>query len=91
MKRKQLQALCKKHGVPANSTNREMADRLTLLLEVPLTLNPYFYLFTFLQLFFGYQESRGKYERKLNPIGPNCCVRISDIISPFNITIDVIL
>ncbi|XP_040998832.1 uncharacterized protein LOC121244713 isoform X2 [Juglans microcarpa x Juglans regia] len=33
MKRKQLQALCKKHGVPANLTNREMADKLTLLLE----------------------------------------------------------
>ncbi|KAG7940902.1 hypothetical protein I3843_16G009400 [Carya illinoinensis] len=33
MKRKQLQVLCKKHGVPANLTNREMADRLTLLIE----------------------------------------------------------
>ncbi|KAK8552351.1 hypothetical protein V6N13_120757 [Hibiscus sabdariffa] len=28
MKRKELQALCKKHGVAANLTNREMADRL---------------------------------------------------------------
>lgn len=36
MKRKQLQALCKKHGVPANLTNRQMADRLSLLLKVPL-------------------------------------------------------
>ncbi|KAF7851843.1 hypothetical protein BT93_L2005 [Corymbia citriodora subsp. variegata] len=33
MKRKALQALCKKHGVPANLTNREMADRLSSLLE----------------------------------------------------------
>ncbi|XP_059454339.1 uncharacterized protein LOC132184645 isoform X2 [Corylus avellana] len=33
MKRKQLQALCKKHGVPANLTNRQMADRLSLLLK----------------------------------------------------------
>ena len=36
MKRKQLQALCKKHGVPANLTNRQMADKLSLLLKVPL-------------------------------------------------------
>ncbi|KAM7256920.1 hypothetical protein ACFE04_012661 [Oxalis oulophora] len=28
MNRKQLQALCKQHGIPANRTNREMADRL---------------------------------------------------------------
>ncbi|KAE8100406.1 hypothetical protein FH972_018307 [Carpinus fangiana] len=33
MKRKQLQALCKKHGVPANLTNRQMADKLSLLLK----------------------------------------------------------
>ncbi|KAL3737171.1 hypothetical protein ACJRO7_026005 [Eucalyptus globulus] len=33
MKRKELQALCKKHGVPANLTNREMADRLSSLFE----------------------------------------------------------
>ncbi|KAF3445491.1 hypothetical protein FNV43_RR10667 [Rhamnella rubrinervis] len=40
MKRKGLQALCKKHGIPANLTNREMADRLALLLkenEKPMT------------------------------------------------------
>ena len=34
MKRKQLQALCKQHGVPANSTNLEMADRLSLFFKV---------------------------------------------------------
>ncbi|POO00322.1 hypothetical protein TorRG33x02_041000 [Trema orientale] len=33
MKRKELQALCKNHGIPANLTNREMADRLSLLLK----------------------------------------------------------
>ncbi|KAL5779085.1 hypothetical protein ACOSQ2_009822 [Xanthoceras sorbifolium] len=33
MNRKQLQALCKKHGVLANLSNREMADRLSLILE----------------------------------------------------------
>uniref|UniRef100_A0A803NGR0 Uncharacterized protein n=1 Tax=Cannabis sativa TaxID=3483 RepID=A0A803NGR0_CANSA len=33
MKRKELQALCKTHGIPANLTNREMADRLDLLLK----------------------------------------------------------
>ncbi|XP_060962169.1 uncharacterized protein LOC115719393 isoform X1 [Cannabis sativa] len=33
MKRKELQALCKTHGIPANLTNREMADRLNLLLK----------------------------------------------------------
>ncbi|RVW48825.1 hypothetical protein CK203_103543 [Vitis vinifera] len=40
MKRKQLQALCKQHGVPANSTNLEMADRLSLFFkekEKPVT------------------------------------------------------
>lgn len=31
MKRKELQALCKKHGIPANRTNLEMANQLTLL------------------------------------------------------------
>lgn len=39
MKRKQLQALCKKHGVPANLTNCEMANRLSLLFKVPLNYN----------------------------------------------------
>lgn len=34
MKRKQLQALCKKHGIPANKSNAEMADLLTLTLKV---------------------------------------------------------
>ncbi|KAK8692145.1 hypothetical protein V6N13_075623 [Hibiscus sabdariffa] len=33
MKRKELQALCKKHGVPANLTNREMADRLASIFK----------------------------------------------------------
>ncbi|KAG8493809.1 hypothetical protein CXB51_011079 [Gossypium anomalum] len=33
MKRKVLQGLCKKHGVPANLTNREMADRLTSIFK----------------------------------------------------------
>lgn len=32
--RKQLQALCKKHGVPANLSNSEMADRLSSILKV---------------------------------------------------------
>ncbi|XP_021800410.1 uncharacterized protein LOC110744731 isoform X3 [Prunus avium] len=33
MKRKQLQSLCKQHGIPANLRNTEMADKLTLLLK----------------------------------------------------------
>ncbi|XP_024164901.1 uncharacterized protein LOC112171985 isoform X3 [Rosa chinensis] len=33
MKRKELQALCKKHGIRANMKNTEMAERLTLLLK----------------------------------------------------------
>ncbi|PON48943.1 hypothetical protein PanWU01x14_233440 [Parasponia andersonii] len=33
MKRKELQALCKNDGIPANLTNREMADRLSLLVK----------------------------------------------------------
>ncbi|XP_024925058.3 uncharacterized protein LOC107405986 isoform X1 [Ziziphus jujuba] len=33
MKRQALQSLCKKHGIPANLTNHEMADRLALLLK----------------------------------------------------------
>ncbi|XP_021283904.1 uncharacterized protein LOC110416280 isoform X2 [Herrania umbratica] len=33
MKRKELQALCKKHGVPANLTNREMANQLASTLK----------------------------------------------------------
>nr|XP_019069149.1 uncharacterized protein LOC101253281 isoform X3 [Solanum lycopersicum] len=41
MKRKQLQALCKEHGIPANLTNLEMANKLSSLLKVndekPLT------------------------------------------------------
>lgn len=32
--RTQLQALCKKHGVPANLSNSEMADRLSSILKV---------------------------------------------------------
>ncbi|XP_012080725.1 uncharacterized protein LOC105640927 isoform X3 [Jatropha curcas] len=34
LKRKELQALCKKHGLPANKTNIQMADSLTLTLKV---------------------------------------------------------
>ncbi|KAF8404447.1 hypothetical protein HHK36_009332 [Tetracentron sinense] len=33
MKRKDLQALCKKHSIPANTTNMEMVDKLTSLLK----------------------------------------------------------
>ncbi|KAJ0025249.1 hypothetical protein Pint_07904 [Pistacia integerrima] len=33
MKRKQLQALCKRHGVPANLSNSEMADLLCLIFK----------------------------------------------------------
>ncbi|XP_034227665.1 uncharacterized protein LOC117637027 isoform X8 [Prunus dulcis] len=33
MKRKQLQSLCKQHGIPANLRNTEMAHKLTLLLK----------------------------------------------------------
>lgn len=36
MKRKQLQALCKKHKVPANLPNFDMANKLTELLKVIL-------------------------------------------------------
>ncbi|KAL5709292.1 hypothetical protein ACHQM5_019997 [Ranunculus cassubicifolius] len=35
MKRKNLQALCKKHKIPANGTNVAMADQLTSLLKKP--------------------------------------------------------
>lgn len=34
LKRRDLQALCKKHHIPANLTNLEMANRLTELLKV---------------------------------------------------------
>lgn len=34
MKRKQLQALCKQHKIPANLSNRDMADKLTEFLKV---------------------------------------------------------
>ncbi|XP_060198621.1 uncharacterized protein LOC132627346 isoform X2 [Lycium barbarum] len=41
MKRKELQALCKEHGIPANLTNLEMVNKLSSLLKVndekPLT------------------------------------------------------
>ncbi|XP_019239004.1 PREDICTED: uncharacterized protein LOC109219052 isoform X3 [Nicotiana attenuata] len=41
MKRKELQALCKKHGIPANLTNLEMANKLSSIFKVndekPLT------------------------------------------------------
>ncbi|KAG4401862.1 hypothetical protein GLYMA_02G080700v4 [Glycine max] len=33
MKRKRLQALCKKHDIPANLKNKEMADRLSLIFK----------------------------------------------------------
>ncbi|XP_022772481.1 uncharacterized protein LOC111315162 [Durio zibethinus] len=41
MKRKDLQTLCKKHGVPANLTNREMVDQLASIYkedEEPISL-----------------------------------------------------
>lgn len=34
MKRKELQALCKEHRIPANLKNFEMANKLTSLLKV---------------------------------------------------------
>ncbi|KAL8524400.1 hypothetical protein ACS0TY_014111 [Phlomoides rotata] len=43
MKRKQLQALCKKHNIPANLSNLEMANRISELLkgkEDPLIQRP---------------------------------------------------
>lgn len=46
MKRKELQSLCKKHGIPANLTNREMAGRLDLVLKVlSFSLSLYIYMF----------------------------------------------
>ncbi|KAI4389724.1 hypothetical protein MLD38_001921 [Melastoma candidum] len=39
MKRKKLQALCKKHGIPANLTNLEMVHRLSSILKVPEKAN----------------------------------------------------
>ncbi|KAL2334935.1 hypothetical protein Fmac_016148 [Flemingia macrophylla] len=40
MKRKRLQALCKKHGIPANLKNKEMADRLFLVFKGKDTEDP---------------------------------------------------
>ncbi|XP_052723788.1 uncharacterized protein LOC128193742 [Vigna angularis] len=40
MKRKRLQALCKKHGIPANLKSCEMADRLSLLFKEKEMENP---------------------------------------------------
>nr|XP_016485125.1 PREDICTED: uncharacterized protein LOC107805578 isoform X2 [Nicotiana tabacum] len=34
MKRKELQALCKKHGIPANLTNLEMVNKLSSIIKV---------------------------------------------------------
>ncbi len=34
--RRQLQQLCKKHGIPANKTNEFMAEALSVLLNVPI-------------------------------------------------------
>lgn len=45
MKRQVLQSLSKKHGIPANLTNREMADRLALLLKVLNQILSLFYHF----------------------------------------------
>lgn len=39
MKRKELQSICKKHGIPANLSNQEMVDRLSSLFKVFLTFN----------------------------------------------------
>lgn len=47
MKRKQLQALCKEHGIPANLTNLEMADKLSSLLKVMSNLNFFIYYLSF--------------------------------------------
>lgn len=66
--RKQLQALCKKHGVPANLSNSEMADRLSSILKVRIFFIQMagFFLFNFccfLKLFefhlFGCREIGG--------------------------------
>ena len=50
MKRKELQALCKQHGVPANLTNLEMVDRLSSLYKVWSLLQSCFLRFFFVFL-----------------------------------------
>ena len=47
MKRKQLQALCKKHGILANKSNAEMAHLLTLTLKVCFLLQIAYSFFRF--------------------------------------------
>lgn len=49
MKRKELQALCKKYGLPGNSTNLKMAESLASLLQV-LPIYPLFFLLFLLVL-----------------------------------------
>jgi hypothetical protein len=46
MERKNLQTLSKKHGIPANLKNIEMAQKLSLIYEV-IFLNPFFSSFNF--------------------------------------------
>lgn len=49
MKRKKLQALCKKHGLPANVTNVKLADSLAAFFKVLLiSLNLFFHFFALL-------------------------------------------
>ncbi|KAK8948497.1 hypothetical protein KSP39_PZI006257 [Platanthera zijinensis] len=43
LKRKDLQRLCKKHGLRANSTNSQMADGLASLFKVTWPLIRYFF------------------------------------------------
>ncbi|KAK2659051.1 hypothetical protein Ddye_005584 [Dipteronia dyeriana] len=69
MKRKQLQALCKKHGVSANLSNREMADRLSLILKKPKVVKKVRFSpenETFLYKVSGYK--RGGRRRAMKPL-----------------------
>ncbi|KAL5080758.1 hypothetical protein RYX36_009179 [Vicia faba] len=40
MKRKKLQSLCKKHGIPANLKNKDMAEKLSLIYKEEENENP---------------------------------------------------
>ncbi|XP_058779077.1 uncharacterized protein LOC131653056 [Vicia villosa] len=40
MKRKKLQSLCKKHGIPANLKNKDMAEKLSLIYKEEKNENP---------------------------------------------------
>lgn len=50
MKRKELQALCKEHGIRANLTNVEMASRLAVLFKVYIPLEFLFCFIKFVQV-----------------------------------------